>query len=76
MCSFFSNLCVFLLFTDVPIVETTEYILEKIYGHDKLPKLCSRPIFKILPLKLTIDNTSIQNSISILMDAPWVTLDK
>lgn len=70
MSSYFANLCVFLLFTDVPIVETTEYILEKIYGHDKLPKLCSGPIFKILLLKLTIDNTSVQNSDGCTMGDP------
>ena len=33
------------LFTNVPIAETTEYILDEIYVHNKLPKLCSQLIF-------------------------------
>ena len=32
------------LFTNVPITETIEYILDEIYVKNKLPKLCSRLI--------------------------------
>lgn len=43
--SFLSNLCVFYYLENVRIAGTTEYILDEIYAHDKLPKLCSRPIY-------------------------------
>ena len=36
------------LFTNVPITETIECILDEIYVNNKLPKLCSRLIFKRL----------------------------
>ena len=51
---FLSNLSVFYYLQNVRIAGTTEYILDEIYAHDKLPKLCSRPIFKIPLLKLTL----------------------
>ena len=41
------------LFTDVPVQETIEYIINEIYAENKLPKLCSNLIFKQLLLKLT-----------------------
>ena len=50
------------LFTNVPINETIEYILNKIYVHNKLPKLCSRLIFKRVLLKLTTESTYMFNS--------------
>ena len=34
------------LFTNILKAEIIEYILDKIYEHDKLPKLCSRLILK------------------------------
>ena len=43
------------LFTNVPVLETIEYILDEIYKRDKLPYLCKRSLFKKLLLKLTCD---------------------
>ena len=48
--------------TNVLITETIEYILDEIYVHNKLPKLCSRLIFKRLLLKLTTKSTFKFNS--------------
>ena len=45
------------LFTNVPIQETIDYILDEIYVKNKLPKICSKLIFKRLLLKLTTENT-------------------
>ena len=45
------------LFTNVPIQETIDYILDEMYIKNKLPKICSKLIFKRLLLKLTIENT-------------------
>ena len=50
------------LFTNVPIDDIIEYILDEIYIHKKLPKLCSRLIMKRLLLKLTTENTFIFQS--------------
>ena len=50
------------LFTNVPIKETIDYILDEIYVHNKLPKICSRLIFKRLLLKLTTESTFIFHS--------------
>ena len=50
------------LFTNVPITEAIEYILDEIYVHNKLPKLCSRLIFKRLFPKLTTESTYMFNS--------------
>ena len=50
------------LFTNVPITETVEYILDEIYVKNELPKLCSRLIFKRLLLKLTTESTYMFNS--------------
>ena len=41
------------LFTNVPIQETIDYILDEIYVKNKLTKICSKLIFKRLLLKLT-----------------------
>ena len=49
------------LFTNVPITETIEYILDEIYVKNKLPKLCSRLIFKRLFLELTTESTYMFN---------------
>ena len=40
-------------------METIDYIIEQIYVHNKLPKLCKKLIFKRLLLKLTTENTFI-----------------
>ena len=48
--------------TNVLITEIIEYILDEIYVHNKLPKLCSRLIFKRLLLKLTTESTFMFNS--------------
>ena len=50
------------LFTNVSVHETIEYIINEIYVENKLPKLCSKLIFKRLLLKLTIENTFMLNS--------------
>ena len=47
------------LFTNVPIDDTIEYILDEIYIYKKLPKLCSQLIMKRLLLKLTTESTFI-----------------
>ena len=41
--------------------ETIDYILDEIYVHKKLPKLCKRSIFKKFLLKLTCENTFMFN---------------
>ena len=50
------------LFTNVPITEAIEYILDEIYVNNKLPKLCSRLLVKRLLLKLTTESTYMFNS--------------
>ena len=50
------------LFTNVPVHETIEYIINEIYVENKLPKLCSKLIFKRLLLKLTTENTFMLDS--------------
>ena len=50
------------LFTNVPLNDTIEYILHQIYVEKKLPKLCSKLIFKRLLYKLTTENTFIFQS--------------
>ena len=46
------------LFTNVPIHETIEYILDEIYVRHKLPKICEkRSNFKKLLVKLACENT-------------------
>ena len=52
------------LFTNVPVHETIDYILQEIYVKEKLPKICSKLIMKRLLLKLTTENTFMLNSIS------------
>ena len=45
------------LFTNVPIQETINYILDDIYVKNKFPRICSKLIFKRLLLKLVKKNT-------------------
>ena len=47
------------LFTNIPIEETINYIIKQIYQEHKLPKLCSKLVFKRLMYKLTTENTFI-----------------
>ena len=41
------------LFTNIPIQETIDYILHKIYVEEKLPQICTKLIFSRLMTKLT-----------------------
>ena len=50
------------LFSNVPIHETTEYNIIEIYMENKLPKLCSKLMFKRSLLKLTTENTFMLKS--------------
>ena len=49
------------LFTNVPVMETIDYILDEIYVKKKLPHLCKRSLFKKLLLKLTCDGIFMFN---------------
>ena len=49
-------------FNNVPVHETIEHIINEIYVENKLPKFCSKLIFKRLLFKLTTENTFIFNS--------------
>ena len=50
------------LFTNVPVHETIDYILQEIYVKEKLPKICSKLIMKRSLLKLATENTFMLNS--------------
>ena len=62
------------LFTNVPVHETIDYILQEIYDKEKLPKICSKLIIKCFLLKLTTENTFMLTLIftNKLMGAQWV----
>ena len=45
------------LFTNVPIQETIDYVLDELYVKKKLPKICSKLIVIYLLLKLMTENT-------------------
>ena len=49
------------LFTNVPVLETVDYILDEIYDRNKLPQLCKRSLFKKLLLRLTCDGIFMFN---------------
>ena len=51
------------LFTDVPVHETIDYILQEIYVKEKLPKKYSKLIKKRLLLKSATEKTFMLNSI-------------
>ena len=51
------------LFTNIPIKDTTEYIIEQIYTHEKLKSICSKLIFKRLLPTISFVNR--------LMVTPW-----
>ena len=50
------------LFTNLPVHETIDYILQEIYVKKKLHIICSKLIMKRLLLKLTTENTFMLNS--------------
>ena len=50
------------LFTNIPLHETIEYILEEIYENNKLPPICSKLVFQRLLLKLTTECTFVFNN--------------
>ena len=41
------------LFTSIPVQETIDYILQRIYVRKEIKPFCEKPIFKKLLLKLT-----------------------
>ena len=45
------------LFTNIPLKETIDYILEQIYFHNKLPAICRKLIFCRLVEKITTENS-------------------
>ena len=50
------------LFTNIPLKETIDYILEQIYVHNKLPMIRSKLIFRRLLEKITRENLFQLNS--------------
>ena len=50
------------LFTNIPINETIDYILDQIYNKKKLKPICSKLIFKRLLLKLATEVTFTINN--------------
>ena len=50
------------LFTNIPLKETIEYILEQIYVYNKLPVTCSKLIFRRLLEKITTEDSFQLNS--------------
>ena len=46
-----------LLFTNIRIEETINYIIEQIYVHEKLRPICSKLIFRKLLIKLATERT-------------------
>ena len=50
------------LFTNVPVPETIDYILQEIYIKENVPKICSKLVMKCLLLKLMTGNTFTLNS--------------
>ena len=44
------------LFTNVPVRETIEYIIDQIYNKEKLKTIATKLIFRRLLLKLAIEN--------------------
>ena len=49
------------LFTNIPLIDTINFILDEIYVNKKLQPICSRLIFKRLLMKLTTESTFIFN---------------
>ena len=62
------------LFTNIPVDETINYIINEIYQKRKLPQICSKTIFKRLLFKLTTEvsfqfNYKLFNKLTV---AQWV----
>ena len=43
------------LFTNIPVQETIDYIIDQIYTEKKLPHICTKTIFRRLLLKVTTE---------------------
>ena len=50
------------LFTSIPVAETIEYILKRIYTNKELKPLCKKSIFKKLLIKLTKESVFSANN--------------
>ena len=50
------------LFTSIPVAETIEYILKRIYTNKELKPLCKKTIFKKLLIKLTKESVFSANN--------------
>ena len=50
------------LFTSIPVAETIEYILKRIYTNKELKSLCKKSIFKKLLIKLTKESVFSANN--------------
>ena len=67
------------LFTNIPINETIDYVLDQIYNKKKLKPICSKLIFKHLLLKLatevtfTVNNSFYKQTDGWAMGGPLVT---
>ena len=59
------------LFSNIPINETIDYILDQIYNEKKLKPVCLKLIFKRLLLKLATEVTFTINIFFKQMDAQW-----
>ena len=49
-------------FTNIPLKETIDYVLEQIYVHNKLAIICRKLIFRRLLEKITTENSFQLNS--------------
>ena len=49
-------------FTSIPVAETIEYFVKRIYTNKELKHLCKRSIFKKLLIKLTKESAFTANS--------------
>ena len=64
-------------FTNIPINQTIDYILDEIYNKKKLKLICSKIFFKRLLLKLvtevtfTINNNFYKQTYGFIMGGPW-----
>ena len=58
------------LFNNVPVHETIEHIINEIYVENKLPKFCSKLIFKRLLFKLTTEYFYFQ--LKVLQTSRWI----
>ena len=56
-CLFIVSYDVTSLFTEIPLDESINHIIDQIYNKQKLPQITSRPIFKRLLERVTKDTT-------------------